>query len=112
MSQQTLEAQNVLHQQLNRLRTAPAASLPWEFETLEDRCDTPDAPPIQAVLTADNHAGFTLFARDQGVTYPVHRNGRQLRFRTIEQAIDALIDVSGLSPEIVIDVSNWWPFHD
>lgn len=79
----------------------------WTFEHFREACDTPGANRVQAVLAASNTTGFTLYARQSGCLHPVMHDDRPVRFRTIEQALDTLSDVSYLAPEIAIDTASW-----
>ncbi|WP_211453060.1 hypothetical protein [Collimonas antrihumi] len=80
---------------------------PWTFDQFTEECDTPGASRIQAVLAANDSAGFTLYARQNGSLHAVTHNEKSVRFRTIEQALATLTDVSYLLSEIIIDTSRW-----
>ncbi|MFN3612589.1 hypothetical protein [Tepidimonas sp.] len=79
----------------------------WTWDRLNHRADMPGSARIQAVLLPDDETGFALHARQDGTVHPITHNGARVRFRTIEQALTALVDVSGLHPEIVINAGNW-----
>jgi hypothetical protein len=77
------------------------------FTQFEALCDDParDRMPtrgnVRAVLAFDPRDGFLLSAQDGSVVHEVTEpNGEPVRFRTIEQALARLGNVSGLSPEI------------
>ena len=81
------------------------------IEGLEEMCDDParneSGQEVQAVLTP-NRSGYALSARDGKLTYEIiDQNGRQITFRSIDQAIDALSDVSHLLPEVAINIARW-----
>jgi len=90
-----------------QLEPRPKKARPWTFDRLNAACDTPGAEPVQAVLYPDDAAGFTLYARQGRTLRAVTYHGQPARFRTFEKALTTLADVSGLSPEIVVDASNW-----
>jgi len=79
----------------------------WTWESLNNRADVPGAARIQAVLVPDDDTGFSLFARQERTVHPITHGGARVRFRTIEQALTALVDVAGLHPEIVINAAEW-----
>ena len=62
---------------------------------------------MQAILAANDNAGFTLYARQDGRLHAVMHNENAVRFRTIEHALSTLAEVSHLLPEIIIDASRW-----
>ena len=79
----------------------------WTWDRLNHRADIPGTARIQAVLIPDDETGFALHAWQDGTVLRIPLNGARARFRTIEQAITALEDVSGLHPEIVINAAEW-----
>lgn len=79
----------------------------WTFDRLNAACDTPDGETVQAVLYPNDGQGFALYARQGRTLHAVTYEGRPVCFRTIEKALTTLADVSHLSPEIVVDSSNW-----
>lgn len=62
---------------------------------------------VMADLYPDDEAGFTLYARQGRTLHAVTYDGRPVRFRTFEKALTTLADVAHLSPEIIVDSSNW-----
>ncbi|EEN4952309.1 hypothetical protein ACSEUI_29510 [Pseudomonas aeruginosa] len=91
----------------DQLEPKPKKGRPWTFDRLNTACDTPDSEPVQAVLYPDDEAGFTLYARQGRTLHAVTYDGRPVRFRTFEKALTTLADVAHLSPEIIVDSSNW-----
>lgn len=82
---------------------------------LEELCDDParngSGLEVQAVLTPHD-SGFLLTARDDGLVYKViDEHGRQMTFRSIDQALDTLSDVPHLLPEVVINIMRWRLAH-
>ena len=86
-----------------------------DFYGLEELCDDPrrnqSKQEVQAILTSVN-SGYVLSARDGEKLYKiVDERGRQVRFRTIDRAVERLSDVPHLLSEIVIDgrrrVQGW-----
>lgn len=84
------------------------------FEELERRCDDPvrdlqGGTEIQAILAFNNKRGFTLLAQDGKVLFSIRdAKGKPVQYRTVEQAIEVLRDVSGLSSDIRLDISDAW----
>ena len=91
----------------DQLEPKPKKGRSWTFDRLNTACDTPDSEPVQAVLYPDDEAGFTLYARQGRTLHAVTYDGRPVRFRTFEKALTTLADVAHLSPEIIVDSSNW-----
>lgn len=79
----------------------------WTFKQFCEACDTPDANRVQAVLVASDTNGFALYARQNRHLHCVTQDDRPLIFRTIEQALNTLIDVPHLAAEISITTENW-----
>lgn len=79
----------------------------WTFKYFCEVCDTPGANRVQAVLVASNTIGFALYARQNRCLHRVTQDDRAVIFRTIEQALDTLIDVPHLAFEITITAENW-----
>lgn len=79
----------------------------WTWARFNDRADMPSEARIQAVLVPDDEKGFALYARQRRAVHPITYDGAPVRFRTIEQALRALGDVAGLSPEVVINAAEW-----
>lgn len=79
----------------------------WTFSRLNDVCDTPGEERVQAVLLSNDFNGFSLYARQKGITHMVTHNRKPVIFRTIEVALSTLIDVPYIDPEIIIDSSKW-----
>lgn len=91
----------------DQLEPKPQKARPWTFDRFNAACDTPGAEPVQAILYPDDEAGFTLYARQGRTLRAVTYHGRPVRFRTFEKALSTLADVAHLSPEIIVDSSNW-----
>lgn len=75
------------------------------FLELEGLCDDPKRnetkQEVHAVLTP-MESGFALTARDGDQLYKiVDERGRQLRFATLDRAVERLADVPHLHPEII-----------
>ena len=79
----------------------------WTFKHFCEACDTPGANRVQALLVASDTTGFALYARQNRYLHRVTQNGRPVIFRTIEQALDTLLDVPHLASEITITAENW-----
>jgi len=79
----------------------------WTFDRLNMACDDPRGEPVKAVLYPSDSEGFALYARQGHTLHAVTYQGRPVRFRTIEKALDTLSDVAHLDPEIAVDASCW-----
>ena len=79
----------------------------WTFKQFCEACDTPGANRVQAVLVASNAAGFALYARQNRCLHRVMQDDCPVIFRTIEQALDTLVDVPHLASEITIAAEHW-----
>lgn len=79
----------------------------WTFKYFCEACDTPGANRVQALLVASKAAGFALYARQNRWLHRVTQDDHPVIFRTIEQALDALVDVPHLASEIAITAENW-----
>lgn len=79
---------------------------------LEQFCDDParDLPgskEVQVILAFNVVRGFSLLAQHDNVIYSIcNEDGEQVQYRTIEQAIDYLQDLPGLSGDIRLDISG------
>ncbi|MEO8389908.1 hypothetical protein [Polaromonas sp.] len=79
----------------------------WTFKQFCKACDTPSANRVQAVLVASDTTGFALHARQNRHLHCITQDNRPLTFRTIEQALNTLVDVPHLASEIIITTENW-----
>lgn len=88
--------------------TAPAQPLRLTLAQLEALSDDParDQPGgvnVRALLTFNAEDGYFLSAKDGNTIYQVVDDaGNQVRYRTMEDAIYHLHDISGLDPEISV----------
>lgn len=81
---------------------------------LDDLCDDPardvSGQEVQAILTP-GPGGYTVSARDGEIVYPIIQDdGTPLTFRSIEAALDRLVDVPFLQC-VLIDVATWRVLH-
>lgn len=79
----------------------------WTFKHFCEVCDTPGANRVQALLVASDTTGFALYARQNRWLHRVTQDDYPVIFRTIEQALDALVGVPHLASEISINAKNW-----
>lgn len=84
------------------------------FYGLEELCDDPSrnrtGREVHAVLTAVK-SSFVLSVRDGGRVHKIiDEFGKQIRFKSINCAVERLSDVPHLWPEIVLDVRT--PFEE
>ena len=79
----------------------------WTFKHFCEACDTPGANRVQALLVANDTTGFALYARQNSWLHCVTQDDLPVIFRTIEQALNTLIDVPHLSSEVTIDMTSW-----
>jgi hypothetical protein len=80
------------------------------FDEVEELADNPLRDEIsryvQPVLRFYPQTGFELHLNDGDKHYQViDKDAQPIRYRVIEQAIDALIDIPGLSPQMIIDLT-------
>jgi hypothetical protein len=84
------------------------------LDELEQRCDDPARDlrgdtEIRAILAFNHEHGFSLLAQDGKALFSIRdAEGRPVQYRTIEQAIEVLQDMSGLSPDVRLDISESW----
>lgn len=75
------------------------------FSQLEALCDDPKrnetGEEVQPVLTR-HHGGYLLSVRDGLACFEVVEDGKQVRFRSIEAAVERLSDVPYLMTEIIL----------
>jgi hypothetical protein len=90
-------------------RKKPARTWSLNYHDLASYCDSPErVGDVQVILRADYMRGFTmLIADDHKAIRVVDGNNRPHRFRTVEIAMDELIDVPFIAEQIVIDWSRW-----
>ncbi|MCE4300337.1 hypothetical protein M0411_17320 [Xanthomonas hortorum pv. vitians] len=87
--------------------TTPDKSL--SFHNLEDYCDSLErGGEIQVILHAERKRGYAMRIDDGTESrVVVDRDGMQLWFRTVDQALEDLADVPYLSENLIIVRSNW-----
>ena len=100
------QASNVVYLKLRRKKPHPAAI---NYRDLADYCDSPERDgDVQVMLRADYWRGFTMLVLDdRRAIRVVDDNNRPHRFRTLEVAMDELIDVPFIAEHIVVDCSRW-----
>lgn len=80
------------------------------FSELEELCDDParneSGQEVLAVLRPEK-TGFSLSVRDGHKMHRViEKSGKQVRFTSIESAVDRLSDVPHLWPEVALDIGR------
>lgn len=100
-------ARNVVYLKDRRKKSPRTSSL--NYCDLASYCDSPErVGDVQIILRADYLRGFTmLIADEREAIRVVDGNNRPHRFRTVEIAMDELIDVPFIAERIVIDWSRW-----
>jgi|ADIG01.1.fsa_nt_gi hypothetical protein len=100
-------ARNVVY--LKDRRKKPARTPSLNYCDLASYCDSPErVGNVQVILRADYLRGFTmLVADDRKAIRVVDGSNRPHRFRTVEIAMDELIDVPFIDERIVIEWSRW-----
>lgn len=100
-------ARNVVCLKDKRKKPARATSL--NYCDLASYCDSPErVGEVQVILRADSLRGFAMLVADgRKAIRVVDGNNRPHRFRTVEIAMDELIDVPFIAERIVIDWSRW-----
>lgn len=72
----------------------------------EPRRNKPGSNEVRAILAFDKDRGFFLHAQDDEVIYVIQDDkGKQVLFRTIEQAIEELQEIPYLSPDVCLKIS-------
>ena len=103
-------ASNVVYLRGRRKRAPRTASL--NYRDLADYCDSLErVSDVQVILRAGYFRGFSMLVMDDRNSRKVIRvvddNNRPHRFRTVEIAIDELIDVPYIAERIIVDCSRW-----
>lgn len=88
-------------------RTQGRKGRTWTFKYFCEACDTPGSDRVQALLVASDTTGFALYARQNRWLHCVTQDDLPVTFRTIEQALNTLIDVPHLASEITITTEKW-----
>jgi hypothetical protein len=86
-------------------RRKPARATSPNYRDLESYCDSPDrSGEVPVILRVDNRRGFAMLITDGCKSIKVVGDGNKPhRFRTVEIAIDELIDVPCVAERIVIE---------
>jgi len=100
-------ASNVVYLRNRRKRVPRTISL--NYRDLADYCDSLErVGDVQVMLRADYWRGFTMLVMDDcRAIRVVDDNNRPHRFRTLEVAMDELVDVPYIAERIIVDFSRW-----
>lgn len=100
-------ASNVVY--LKRRRKVRPRSISINYRDLVDYCDSLERDgDVQVMLRADYWRGFTMLVMDDcRAIRVVDDNNRPHRFRTLEVAMDELVDVPYIAERIIVDFSRW-----
>lgn len=79
------------------------------YSDLDDYCDSLERDGCtQVILKANRANGFALWVENAGDRRRVvGAGGRQVWFRTVDQALDELVNIPYLSERIIIDRKDW-----
>jgi len=90
-------------------RVRPTVQNTTRYSELDGYCDSLDRNgDVQIVLKASREKGYALWIESDGdIRKVVNDNGKQVWFRTVDQALDELINVPYLSEIFIIERSNW-----
>jgi hypothetical protein len=89
-------------------RKKPARTSSLNYHDLASYCDSPErVGDVQVILRADYMRGFTMLIANDHKAIRVVDGNRPHRFRTVEIAMDELIDVPFIAERIVVDWSRW-----
>lgn len=103
----SVQASNVVY--LKRRRKSLSRPAAIKYRDLADYCDSLERNgDVQVMLRADYRRGFTMLVLDdRRAIRVVDDNNRPHRFRTLEVAMDELIDVPFIAEQIIVDCSRW-----
>lgn len=88
---------------------SPTVQHTTRYRDIDDYCDSLDRTgDVQVILKAHRIEGYALWIKNAGdVRQVVNDIGEQVWFRTVDQALEDLINVPYLSEEFIVDRSNW-----
>ncbi|MBN8714286.1 MAG: hypothetical protein J0H50_09995 [Xanthomonadales bacterium] len=100
------QVSNVVYLKPRRKKPHPTAI---NYRDLAGYCDSPERDgDVQVMLRADYWRGFSMLVLDdRRAIRVVDDNNRPHRFRTLEVAMDELIDVPFIAERIIVDCSRW-----
>lgn len=80
-----------------------------QFNKLDSYCDSLEREgDVQVTLKACRVRGYALWIENAGdVRKVIDREEKQVWFRTVDQALDELINIPYLSETFIIKRSNW-----
>jgi len=80
-----------------------------QLNKLDSYCDSLERKgDVQVTLKACRVRGYALWIENDGdVRKVIDREGRQIWFRTVDQALDELINIPYLSETFTIERSSW-----
>lgn len=104
------QASNVVYLKHRRRARPRVAAI--NYRDLASYCDSLErVGDVQVILRADYCRGFTMLVMDDLDAHRAIRvvddNNRPHRFRTVEVAMDELIDVPFIAERIIVDCSRW-----
>lgn len=79
------------------------------YSDLDNYCDSLERDGcVQVILEANRENGFALWVENAGDSRRVvDGGGRQVWFRTVDQALDELINIPYLSERFIVDRKDW-----
>ena len=79
------------------------------YRDIDSYCDSLDRiGDVKVILKASRIDGYALWIENVGdLRKVVDDRGNQVWFRTVDQALDELINVPYLSKQITVDRTNW-----
>lgn len=101
------QARNVVY--LEGKRNGRPRPVAIHYRDLADYCDSLERDgDVQVMLRADYWRGFTMLVMDDcKPVRVVDDNNQPHRFRTLEVAMDELVDVPYIAERIIVDFSRW-----
>lgn len=79
------------------------------YRDIDNYCDSLDrVGDVKVILQASRIDGYALWIANVGdIRKVVDDRGNQVWFRTVDQALDELINVPYLSNQVTVDRTNW-----
>lgn len=79
------------------------------YSDIDKYCDSLERiGTVQIILIANRAAGYSLWIENnQDILKVVDDRGEQIRFRTVDQTLDELINISYLSDLVFVDRTHW-----
>ena len=79
------------------------------YSDMDKYCDNLErVGMVQVILIANRNSGYSLWIENnQDILQVVDDHGEQIRFRTVDQALDDLINIPYLNDLVFVDRTHW-----